>query len=124
MSQRSAPSAAARATAEVSEPPRPSVVTRPSGDRPWKPGTIGTSPAAMLSAMPAVLTSRMRALAWAPSVRIGICHVMQGRDLVHPLHQLVGGARHGRNHDRDLIAAENLGFHLARGMLDAVGVAD
>ena len=33
----------------------------------------------MLSAMPAVLMSRMRALAWAASVRIGICHDTQER---------------------------------------------
>jgi hypothetical protein len=31
MSQRSAPKAAAKATAVVSDPPRPSVVIRPSG---------------------------------------------------------------------------------------------
>ena len=80
MSQRSAPSAAAKATAEVSDPPRPSVVTRPSGDRPWKPGTIGTSPAAMAHAMAAVSMSTMRALACDPSVRIGICHDIQERD--------------------------------------------
>ena len=79
MSQRSALSAAASATAEVSEPPRPSVVTRPSGDRPWKPGTIGTSPAAMARAMSAVSMSTMRALVWAASVRIGICHDIQER---------------------------------------------
>ena len=36
--------AAANATAEVSEPPRPSVVTRPSGPMPWKPATTATWP--------------------------------------------------------------------------------
>ena len=44
MSQRSAPSAAASATAEVSEPPRPSVVTRWSADTPWNPASTATSP--------------------------------------------------------------------------------
>ena len=44
MSQRSAFSAAASATAEVSEPPRPSVVMRPSGPTPWKPATTATWP--------------------------------------------------------------------------------
>ena len=49
---------------------------------------------------------------------------MQGGDVVDPLHQLVGGARHGRDHDRDLVAAGDFGFHLARDIPDAVGVAD
>ena len=44
MSQRSAFSAAASATAEVSEPPRPSVVMRLSGPMPWKPATTATWP--------------------------------------------------------------------------------
>jgi hypothetical protein len=45
MSQRSAPIAAAIATAEVSEPPRPSVVIRPLALlTPWKPVITATSP--------------------------------------------------------------------------------
>ncbi len=45
MSQRSAPIAAAIATALVSEPPRPRVLRRPvSGWMPWKPAITATSP--------------------------------------------------------------------------------
>ena len=40
----SASSAAASATAVVSEPPRPSVVMSRAVDTPWKPATIATSP--------------------------------------------------------------------------------
>nr|WP_293269787.1 hypothetical protein [Nannocystis sp.] len=39
-------SAAASATAEVSEPPRPSVVMLPSGPTPWKPAHTTTRPLA------------------------------------------------------------------------------
>ena len=38
----SAFSAAASATAEVSEPPRPSVVMLPAASTPWKPATMTT----------------------------------------------------------------------------------
>jgi hypothetical protein len=50
--------------------------------------------------------------------------IVQRRDLVDPFHQLVGGSGHGRDHDRDLVAARHLGFHLARSILDAIDVAD
>ena len=46
MSQR-ASSAAATATADVSEPPRPSVVMRLSGPMPWKPAITATWPCSM-----------------------------------------------------------------------------
>jgi hypothetical protein len=39
-----APTAAARAAADASDPPRPSVVTSPSGDMPWKPVTSTIEP--------------------------------------------------------------------------------
>ena len=79
-SQRSALSAAASATAEVSEPPRPSVVIRLSGPTPWKPATTGTSPAAMRR----VELFRVDALRCGPChghrrSRIGICQPSQER---------------------------------------------
>src|SRR5580704_204135 len=81
MSQRSAPIAAAIATADVSEPPRPSVVMRPvSSCRPWKPEITATSARSLMrriSSSP--LTSRMRADAWACEVRIGSCQPCQER---------------------------------------------
>ena len=43
--------AAASATAVVSEPPRPSVVTSRLEDTPWKPATITTWPRASSSSM-------------------------------------------------------------------------
>ena len=67
--------AAATATAEVSEPPRPSVVIRPvSLCSPWKPAITATSRRSLkrlISSSP--LMSRMRAEAWASEVRIGSC---------------------------------------------------
>ncbi len=50
-SQALAPRAAARATAVVSEPPRPRKVTLLSVDTPWAPPTTGTRPAATASRM-------------------------------------------------------------------------
>src|SRR5882672_1100585 len=83
MSQRSAPIAAAIATAEVSEPPRPSVVMRPvSWCRPWKPEITATclcSLKRLISSAP--LTSRMRAEPCALSVRIGNCQPCHERAL-------------------------------------------
>src|SRR5271166_473607 len=85
MSQRSARSAAASATAEVSEPPRPSVVTRWSSAMPWKPATTGIcrspdgpSPRRRRTRSDPSM-SRMRALPWAVSVRIGTCQPCQER---------------------------------------------
>jgi len=141
MSQRSARIAAAIATAEVSEPPRPSVVMRPlSRWRPWKPQMTATSLRALkrlISSSP--LTSRMRAAACASEVAIGNCQPSHERALTPmacsaiarrpdvtcspvattasysrascrtepraPLDQLIGGARHGRDDDGDLVAA-------------------
>src|SRR5579883_3677900 len=81
MSQRSAPSAAASATAEVSEPPRPKVVMRLSGPKPWKPATTATCPSLKRRSISAVLIESMRALPWTPSVLIGICQPSQERAL-------------------------------------------
>ena len=71
MSQRSAPIAAATATAEVSEPPRPSVVTRPSPEMPWNPGNTATSPASIAAIIAAQSTAATRALACASIVWLG-----------------------------------------------------
>ena len=81
MSQRSACTAAATATALVSDPPRPSVVVRPCGLTPWKPGITAISPAAMLASSASVSMLSMRALAWASSVWIGICQPCHERAL-------------------------------------------
>ena len=79
MSHRSARIAAATATAEVSDPPRPSVVTRWSGPSPWKPAITGTWPPSMraISARPSNVW--MRAAPCAPSVNMGICQPSQDR---------------------------------------------
>ena len=62
MSQRSALMAAARATALVSEPPRPSVVIRRVGWWiPWKPETTATSLSLKLSRIPVPSIAAMRA---------------------------------------------------------------
>ena len=75
--------AAAIATAEVSEPPRPSVVMRPlSLCMPWKPAITATWPCSLkclISSAP--FTSWMRAEACALSVRIGNCQPCQERAL-------------------------------------------
>ncbi len=80
MSQRSARNAAASATAEVSEPPRPSVVMRWSGPSPWNPATTGTWPACIRSSSRPPSIASIRALACAPSVAIGICQPCQERE--------------------------------------------
>src|SRR5215471_8300834 len=81
MSQRSALTAAAIATAEVSEPPRPSVVMRPvCGLMPWKPAMTATSLRSLKRLMISLPSmSRMRAEAWASLVLIGICQPCQER---------------------------------------------
>ena len=68
-----ASSAAASATAVVSEPPRPSVVTSWSCDRPWKPATMGTSPRSIAAATRSARIPMMRALPWLRSVRMPAC---------------------------------------------------
>jgi hypothetical protein len=80
MSQRSAPKAAAKATAVVSDPPRPSVVIRPSGLMPWKPATTATRmPFGELGVMFSVGISSIRAAAWAEVVFSGTCQPCQLR---------------------------------------------
>ena len=79
MSHRSAPTAAASATADVSDPPRPSVVTRLSGPMPWKPVSTGTWPIAMRATSPAPSIPSIRARPWAPSVRTATCQPVQDR---------------------------------------------
>ncbi|MNS78010.1 hypothetical protein D3C72_1116080 [compost metagenome] len=82
MSQRSALTAAAMATADVSEPPRPSVAMRLSGPMPWKPATTATWPSPMRWTISEPSISRMRAAPCALSVRIGICQPCQERALM------------------------------------------
>ena len=106
MSQRSAWMAAAIATAEVSEPPRPSVVMRPvSLCMPWKPAITATSPRSLkrlISSAP--LTSRMRAepcalrgqdrqLPALPGARVD-AHAFQ-HDGEQPGGHLLAGGDHG-----------------------------
>ena len=63
ISQTSAPSAAASATAVVSEPPRPSVVTSSEPcDTPWKPATSTTLPVSSACRIRSALTSMILAL--------------------------------------------------------------
>ena len=66
MSQRSALIPAAMATAEVSDPPRPSVASRPSVETPWKPGITATVPAFSASSSIADSTASTRALPCTP----------------------------------------------------------
>src|SRR3954469_12469251 len=81
MSQRSALTAAAIATAEVSEPPRPSVVMRlVLGSMPWKPAMTATSLRSLKRLMISLPSmSSIRAEAWASLVLIGICQPCQER---------------------------------------------
>src|SRR3954469_6562836 len=69
----SAPRAAASATAVVSEPPRPSVVTSAAVDTPWKPATSTMWPSSSAARMRSARTSRMRALVCEVSVTIPAC---------------------------------------------------
>src|SRR3954471_15507471 len=73
MSHTSAPSAAASATAVVSEPPRPSVVTSRAVLTPWKPATSTIRSSSSAWWMRSARTSRMRALVWDVSVTIPAC---------------------------------------------------
>src|SRR5438128_8084099 len=73
MSQISASSAAASATAVVSEPPRPSVVSSRSGETPWKPATIAIRPASSASRTRYARISTIRALPCVVSVTIPAC---------------------------------------------------
>ena len=73
ISQTSASSAAASATAVVSLPPRPRVVTSFSRETPWYPATMTTLPRSSASRIRTGRTSTMRALLWAPSVMMPLC---------------------------------------------------
>ena len=69
ISQTSAPSAAARATAVVSDPPRPRVVTSlVSRLTPWKPATIGIAPSSSDCWIRPGVKSMIRAAPWEASV--------------------------------------------------------
>src|SRR3954471_10853933 len=70
MSHTSAPSAAASATAVVSDPPRPRVVTSRAVLTPWKPATRTIRSSSSAWWMRSARTSRMRALVWLVSVTI------------------------------------------------------
>ena len=71
----------ATATADVSEPPRPSVVIRlVCGLMPWKPAMTATSLRSLKRlTISEPSMSRMRAEAWASLVLIGICQPCQER---------------------------------------------
>ena len=74
ISQTSAPKAAANATAEASDPPRPSVVTSlVRGDTPWKPATITTFPSSSDSWTRKPRISSIFASPCASLVRIPAC---------------------------------------------------
>ncbi len=69
-----APRAAASATAVVSEPPRPSVVTSSeSPDTPWKPATSTMRSSSRAARMRSARTSRIRALVCEESVTMPAC---------------------------------------------------
>ena len=63
----------------VSEPPRPSVVIRPSGLMPWKPAITACSPSPNLRISPSVSIASMRAAPWLELVRSGTCQPCQLR---------------------------------------------
>src|SRR3954462_13120777 len=73
ISHTSAPSAAASATAVVSEPPRPSVVTSRAVLTPWKPATSTIRSSSSAWWMRSARTSRMRALVCDVSVTMPAC---------------------------------------------------
>ena len=58
ISTRSASNATANKAADVSDPPRPKVVTCPSSDIPWNPETTTTSWEAKASNTASVFTSK------------------------------------------------------------------
>lgn len=73
ISQASALSAAASATAVMSEPPRPRVVSSSSDETPWKPATMAITPRSRVSCKRCARTSTMRALPWRVSVTTPAC---------------------------------------------------
>src|SRR5262245_40721285 len=111
MSHRSAAMAAAMATAEVSDPPRPSVVMRPvAWCMPWKPEITATSPRSLkrrISSAP--LTSSMRAVPCASLVRMGNCQPCHERALTPHAFD-----HEGEKSRRDLLARGHHGVVFAR----------
>ena len=80
ISQQSAPRAAARATAVVSEPPRPSVVmSLLSCETPWNPATIGIAPSSSAPAIRPGVTSMIRARPCTESVITPACEPVNER---------------------------------------------
>ncbi len=56
--------------------------------------------------------------------RVVFAGIVQGSGLAAPAHQPVGGARHGRDHDGDLVAGIDLALDVARDVADALDVGD
>ena len=56
--------------------------------------------------------------------RIVFAGVVQRRGLAAPGHQLVGGARHGGDDDRHLVAGVDLALDVARDVADALDIGD
>jgi len=79
MSHRSALTAAAKATALVSDPPRPRVAMRPEVVTPWKPAITATSPPSRAAESFSGGMSSMRERPWASSAMIGTCQPIQDR---------------------------------------------
>ena len=107
-SQRSACSAAANATAVVSEAPRPSVVMSKSSVIPWNPATMTTLPAASSRCTRAGSSSTIEARPWAVSVRIPACAPpmltasipMSCRAIVSNAHETVSPVDNSRSSSR------------------------
>jgi hypothetical protein len=76
MSHRSARTAAASATADVSDPPRPSVARSPSSVTPWKPGMTAMPPASNTRSSTAASIASIIAALWIGLVRTGSCQLI------------------------------------------------
>ena len=74
--------AAAKATADVSEPPLPNVVTLFSLEIPWKPEIIATKLLSKDFNIFSVLISLINAFPWTSLVIIGTCQPSQERDFI------------------------------------------
>ena len=79
MSHRTARTAAAIATALVSDPPRPRVAIRPEVVTPWKPAMTAITPASIEAVSASGGTSSMRERPWASSAMMGTCQPIQER---------------------------------------------
>src|SRR4029450_11290417 len=95
ISQTSAPRAAARATAVVSDPPRPSVVTSREVETPWNPATITTLPSARASLIRPGRTAGGGGVGDPPGAG----------------DQVVSGVPHGRHDDHDVVPGVPGGDH-------------